>query len=386
MNTSHILQTRKFVLPEIVFGAGVRRFCARYAQNLHMQKILIVTDEGVIKAGWANEIIQLLNQENIEHVIFSQVHPNPRDFETMNGARFYLENKCDSILAIGGGSAIDCAKGIGIVSTNHKNIIDFAGVDKVLNPMPPIICIPTTGGTSADVSQFAIINHTAAKTKIAIISSAVIADVALIDPETLITMSPFLTACTGMDALVHAIEAYVSNASSAVTDLHAIDAIRRIGSFLEKSVENPSNLEYRGEIMMASMLAGFAFSNASLGCVHALAHSLGGFSDLPHGECNAILLPHVINFNYIAAPEKYTHISKVLKIEDVNTDNAKTKIFEYLTNLNHQIGIPSKLSAKGVKPSEIEDLSKSAIKDPCNATNPRLPHKRDLEIIYQEAM
>ena len=183
-----------------------------------------------------------LDEAGIESVLFSAVSPNPRDSEVMSGAELYRSEKCDAIIVVGGGSPMDCAKGIGIVSTNNCHILDCEGVDNVSNPMPPLICIPTTAGTSADVSQFAIINNSAERVKIAIISKSTVPDVALIDPETTTTMDPYLTACTGMDALVHAIEAYVSNASSPLTDLHALQAIRLISANLLTAIAEPHNL------------------------------------------------------------------------------------------------------------------------------------------------
>lgn len=196
-----------------------------------------------------------------------------------------------------GFGAIDCAKGIGVASTNRKHMLEFKGVDHVPIPGPPFIAIPSTAGTSADVSQFAIINDTDRRCKFAIISKSVVPDVALIDPTTTTTMDPYLTACTGMDALVHAIEAFVSTAHSPLFDIHALEAIRLVCKHLPFAIRNPQDAEARGGMMLASLEAGLAFSNASLGAVHAMAHSLGGYLDLPHGECNVLLLDHVVAFN-----------------------------------------------------------------------------------------
>ena len=177
-----------------------------------------------------------------------------------------------------------------------------------------LFCIPTTSGTAADVSQFAIINNFDERYKMAIISKAVVPDVALIDPVLLTSMDNFLTACTGMDALSHAFEAFVSNAGSSFTDLYALESVRLISQNLPLSIEFPGDLQIRGKVMLASLYAGLAFSNASLGCVHSLAHSLGGFLDLPHGECNAILLPHVVDFNFDLSVDRYLKIARVLNL------------------------------------------------------------------------
>lgn len=382
------LELRKFVAPEYIFGLDARLMAGNFCKNLGGRKIFLATDVGVSKAPWFNEIEESLKNQGIEYIIFSSISPNPRDKEVMQGAIEYHENKCNMILAIGGGSVMDCAKGIGIVSTNHKHISSFEGVDKIDSPMPPLVCIPTTGGTSADVSQFAIINNISEKYKMAIISKAVVPDVALIDPFVLTSMDGFLTACTGMDALSHAFEAFVSNANSAFTDLFALEAIRLIEGNLPQSVQEPFDIQARGKVMLASLYAGLAFSNASLGCVHALAHSLGGYLDLPHGECNAILLPHVVNFNYSAASSKYAKIAEVMgvPVAGLNDSRAKMALMDHIDKFKQSLGIQSTLGAKGVTSDIIHVLSDKAIKDPCNATNPRPPVRGDLEVIYSEAM
>lgn len=382
------LELRKFVAPEYIFGINARLLAGNFCHNLGGKKVLIVTDSGIIKTTWLNDVENSLIQSGIGYCIFSSVSPNPRDYEVMEGVECYRNNKCDIILALGGGSVLDAAKGIGIVSTNHLPISNFEGVDKIGHPMPPLICIPTTGGTAADVSQFAIINNWGERYKMAIISKSVVPDVALIDPETLTSMDNFLTACTGLDALSHAFEAYVSNASSAVTDLYAIEAIRLIHSNLLDSCNNPGDLQLRGKIMLSSLYAGLAFSNASLGCVHSLAHSLGGYLDLPHGECNAILLPHVVDFNFNSVPDRYITIAKTLDIpiSGMNETQVKNSLIHYLKQFNQSLDINSSLSDKKVTSSDIPVLSEKAIKDPCNATNPKPPVKRDLEVIYSEAM
>ncbi len=306
----------------------------------------------------------------------------------MQGAEFYRTSHCNLIIAVGGGSVIDCAKGIAIIATNGKHISEFEGVDKIGKPMPPLICIPTTAGTGADVSQFAIINNYGKKYKMAIISKATVPDIALIDPAALTTMPPFLSACTGMDAFSHAFESYVSNASSDITDLHALEAIRLIYNNLFLSIQNPDDIQLRGTIMLASLYAGLAFSNASLGCVHSLAHSLGGYLDLPHGECNAMLLPFVVDYNFAASVEKYRIIAAELgvKVNNVSNDAVKSSLVNKLIEFKKKVGISSTLSSKGVGYDELDALSAKAINDPCNATNPRLPSKSDLKAIYELAL
>lgn len=376
-----VYELRKFVAPEFIFGCGARNQAARYAQNYGAHRVLIVTDPGLIKAGWVDPLINSLKTSLIDYHVFDGVSPNPHDEEVMAGAALFQKKNCDLIIAIGGGSPMDCAKGIGIVSSNNHHILTFEGVDEVPIPAPPLICIPSTSGTSADVSQFAIINDTLRKVKIAIISKTVVPDAALIDPEITCSMDSYLTACTGMDALTHAVEAYVSNAHSPITDLHALQAIHLIKDNLLKVIHSLDDLEARSQMMLASLHAGLAFSNASLGAVHAMAHSLGGLLDLPHGECNALLLEHVVNFNYSAEQERF---DKVATTMDIKPD--QTSLVEGLIELRKSVGITNTLGSIGVARTNIPELASKAINDPCIATNPHSINQNDIEEIYAAAL
>jgi len=383
-----MLELRKFVAPELVFGIDARLMAGRYAANLGVKRALLVTDANVMSAGWSGDVEQSLADSGINAELFSGVSPNPRDNEVMAGAEFYHQHACDALVAVGGGSVIDCAKGIGIVISNGKGILDYEGIDRVAVPMPPLICIPTTGGTSADLSQFAIITNSAELVKIAVISKAVVPDVALVDPVTLTSMDPYLTACTGMDALSHAIEAYVSNAASPITDLHALEAMRLVSASLRRCVETPFNMEERGQMMLASLQAGLAFSNASLGAVHSMAHSLGGYKDLPHGECNALLLPHVIDYNFSRVPERFRRIAGALGIPFTGLGDAEVRaaLIHGVIDLRRQCGIDGTLINRGISIGDVNLLAGKAIKDPCNATNPRVPTRVDLDAVYREAL
>lgn len=379
---------RKFVAPEFIFGVGAIDLVGQYASNFGAEKVMIVTDRGVMNAGWCDKVIANLKASDVDSLIFSDVSPNPKDYEVMAGVDYYLENQCDLIVAVGGGSAMDCAKGIGIVSTNDEHILTFEGVDNVTAPGPPLICIPTTAGTSADVSQFAIINNTSERVKIAIISKAVVPDVALIDPSTTLTKDNYLTACTGMDALVHAIEAFVSSAHSPIFDLHALEAIRLVKANLLDVLKNPSDIGLRTTLMRASLEAGLAFSNASLGAVHAMAHSLGGYLGLPHGECNAILLDHVMDFNFSDARDRYQAIGDALGLDmrNMTSREKKSVILSDIIQLKKEAGISSTLGDRGAKLSDIPVLAEKALNDPCLVTNPRSANKRDIEVIYEHAL
>lgn len=384
----NLLELRKFVVPEFVYGAGALNLVGRYAKNFGAKKVLVVTDRGVAETVWLNHVLDSLEMEKIAWVLFKDVTPNPKNYEVDVGVEFFRNNGCDVIIAVGGGSPIDCAKGIGIAFANEKNILEFEGVDEVLIPGPPLICIPTTGGTSADISQFAIINDTIRKVKISIISKTVVPDVALIDPETTTTMSSELTASSGIDALVHAMEAYVSNASSPITDMNALAAIPLLVNNLIPAIADPMNLEYRNNIMMGSLLAGMAFSNASLGLVHAMAHSLGGFSGLAHGICNAMLLNHIVDFNYSATPERYDQIAIAmgLKLDGLDSDGRKELLLDALNELCSKAGINTTLSEFGITRADIHLLSINALNDACMATNPRHASVEEIEVLYEKAL
>lgn len=383
-----ISNLRKFVSPEIIFGVGARKSVANYAKTFGARKVLVVSDPGVVAAGWLKDICDVLAEENIDHVTFTDVSPNPRAEEVMKGAQVYQEANCNVIVAIGGGSPMDCAKGIGIVSANGKHILDYEGIDTIHLPIPPLIFIPTTAGTSADVSQFAIISDPVEKIKISIVSKAVVPDVALIDPETTMTMDPFLSACTGIDALVHAIEAFVSTGAGPLTDMHALDAMRLINENIVTLVQNPSDIKVREQIMLGSMKAGLAFSNAILGAVHAMSHSLGGYLDLPHGLCNAMLLEHVIDFNYKEAHERFKVVAETMGIDTrgLNSVQIQKRLMDRVILLKQDVGLTQKLAESGVNIADIPVLSDNALLDPCILTNPRKSNKRDVATVYEEAL
>ena len=378
---------RKFVAPEFIFGVGSRRRVGFYARNMMARRVLIVSDEGVAQAGWLDAVRSDLDEAGISSVVFTALTPNPKDHEVMAGAQLYARERCDVLVALGGGSAIDCAKGIGIVHTNGKEIGEFEGIDRVEVPGPPLLCLPTTSGSSADISQFCIIVNSPARYKMAIISKTVVPDAALVDPETTKTLPPYLTACTGIDALTHAIEAYVSTASSPVVDVHALAAIRLVWNNVEAAVSSPGDLAARENMSLASLQAGLAFSNASLGAVHALAHAVGGFLDLPHGECNALLLEHVVRFNFPAAPERYRRIAAEIGIDarGMTGQECSRRIVDALAGLRVRVGIGGGLGERGVRAADVPELAVHALKDACIVTNPRRVALADAQTIYGDA-
>lgn len=381
------LELRKFVSPEFVFGEGALSLSGRYASNFGARKVLIVSDKNVIKAGWTGKVIRIMDDCGLQSSIFPDVTPNPTSEQVMEGAEVYDKEGCDAIVVVGGGSAIDCAKGIGIVSKNRKNILDFVGIDRIPVPGPPLICVPTTAGSSADVSQFAIITDRKEKVKTSLVSKMLVPDTSLIDPATTMTMPKDLTANTGLDALAHAIEAFVSNASSPITDMFALNAMQLITDNLIRAIHHPANMDFRGKMMLGSLDAGLAFSNASLGLTHSMAHSLGGQVDLPHGESISILMPLVIKFNYDAVPERYEKIGEIigLDLKGLSYDRKKMLIIDSIKKFQEEAGVTQELGALGITRKEIPELARKAMEDLCLATNPRPVKLEDISAIYEEA-
>lgn len=382
--TESLLELRKFVIPEIIIGVDARLLIGRYISHFNAKKPMIVTDKDIQNFEWFHETINLIRPHVEKLLFFDETTPNPKDIEAMLGADLFLSLDCDLIIAIGGGSAIDCAKCISIVASNGGNILDYEGVDEVHMPGPPLICIPTTAGSSADVSQFAIIKDTTTNIKRAIISKKVVPDLALIDPVPLMSMDPYLTACTAMDALTHAIEAYVSNTHSALSDVHALESIKLINQEIENSVRPQRTIETMFQLMLGSLQAGLAFSNASLGAVHAMSHSMGGLLDLPHGECNSILLEHIIRINFETVPERYRDIAKQLGLSVDNVSNflLLEMIIDRIVSIRSSLNIPASIKVAGLSEQIVDYLVENALNDPCMVTNPRILAKEEVRSIY----
>jgi len=381
-------ELRKFVAPEFIFGPGARLLAGRYGKNLGARKILVVSDPRVMATDWVNDILKTLATNEITYTVYSEINPEPCVEEVMAGAEVYQRERCNAIIAIGGGSPIDCAKGIGIVCSNRQHIMTFEGVDKVMKPMPPLICVPTTCGSSADVSQFAVIRDAVTKRKFLIASKALVPDVSLIDPVTLRTLPAYQIACTGFDALSHAIEAYVSNAASPITDLHALEAIRLLSANLIPALANPANPVLSERLMLGSLEAGLAFSNAIVGAVHALSHVLGGFCGVTHGELNAILLEPVIDFNFTAAAERYRRIGEAMGLTMAGLEHSQQKqtVLAAIENLRKAAGLRRSLRDLGIQLQDLAGLARRAMQEPCLVTNPRQPSQQDVEVMLANAL
>ena len=349
---------------------------------------MIVTDEGLHKLGLSEQIANIITAAGIEVAIFPKAEPNPTDKNIEDGIAAYRAENCDSIVSLGGGSAHDAAKGIGIIASNGGRIHDYEGVDQTQNPLVPLIAINTTAGTASEMTRFTIITDTARRVKMAIVDKRVTPLVSINDPELMIGLPPALTAATGLDALTHAIEAFVSTNATPITDACGEKVLQLIPEFLPRAYANGTDLEAREQMVYAQFLAGMAFNNASLGYVHAIAHQLGGFYNLPHGVCNAILLPHVCRFNLTARTERFAKIAELLgaNIEGLSKRDAAEKAISVIEGLSKDLNIPSGFRELGAKDEDIEILAKNAMLDVCAATNPRKATLEEIKQIITNAM
>ena len=320
--------------------------------------------------------------------MFGGAEPNPTDKNVLAGMKVWKKEKCDSIVSLGGGSSHDCAKGIGLVASNGGKIQDFEGVDQSQNEMVPLVSVNTTAGTASEMTRFCIITDSKRKVKMAIVDWRVTPSVSINDPELMMGMPPALTAATGMDALTHSIEAYVSTAANPLTDSAALMSIKLIAEYLPMAVANGTNMVAREKMAYAQLLAGMAFNNASLGYVHAMAHQLGGFYNLPHGVCNAILLPIVSEFNIIGNSERFKDIAEAMgeNVDGLSTVEAAHKAISAIKALSKSVGIPSGLSELGVKEEDFEVMATNAKLDACQLTNPRLATLEQVIEMFRLAM
>jgi alcohol dehydrogenase len=378
-----------YFMPSVnLMGVGSHKETTNQVKVLGGTNALLVTDAFLAKSGMADEIKSLVEAAGVKATVWGGAEPNPTDKNVHDGLKVFQNNKCDMIISLGGGSSHDCAKGIGIVATNGGNIRDYEGVDKSTKAMPPFIAINTTAGTGSEMTRFCIITDTDRKVKMAIVDWRVTPNVAINDPLLMVSMPPALTAATGMDALTHAVEAYVSTIATPVTDSAALMAIKLISKNLRNAVANGNNMVARDKMAYAEFLAGMAFNSASLGYVHAMAHQLGGFYNLPHGVCNAILLPHVCRFNLIATPERYADIAEAMgeNINGLSTRAAADVAIEAIQQLSVDVGIPTGLTKLNVQEKDFQIMAENAIKDACRFTNPRLATLDDIINIYRQAM
>ena len=378
-----------FFMPVVsLFGAGVLSELPARVASLGGGKPLIVTDKGMTQLGYTKQVTDLLDSAGIQYAVFDDTVPNPTDQNVEQGAKAYQDNKCELLISLGGGSAHDCCKGVGLLVSNGGVIADYEGVDMSKTSLPPYIAINTTAGTASELTRFTIITNTSNHVKMAIVDWRVTPDLAINDPQLMMKMPPSLTAATGMDALTHAVEAYVSTDANPITDACALQAIRLIARYLRVAVARGDDLEARDRMAYAQYLAGMAFNNAGLGHVHAMSHQLGGMYDLPHGVCNALLLPHVCEANLMAAQERYADIAEALgeNVYGLAVREAAQMAVVAIRCLSADVGIPSNLTELGVQDKDIETMVKHAQLDVCAATNPRRLNDKEVAAIFRAAM
>ena len=351
-----------FFIPNVtLIGVGAAKAIPERIVYLNATKPLLVTDKGIVHTGILKQITDILDEAAMEYAIYDETVPNPTDLNVAAGVELYKKEECDSLISIGGGSSHDCCKGIGLVVSNGGKIHDYEGVDK--------------------------------STKMAIVDWRITPSVAINDPILMVGMPPALTAATGMDALTHAVEAYVSTGATPLTDACAEKAIKLVSENLRRAVANGSDIHAREGMCYAQYLAGMAFNNASLGHVHAMAHQLGGFYNLPHGECNAILLPIVEEYNLLAHLDKFINIARMMdeNIDGLSKRDAAELAISAIRRLSQDVGIPASITelakryGKEVSRSDIPTMVANAQKDACGLTNPRKMTDAAVQQLYEIA-
>jgi alcohol dehydrogenase class IV len=378
----------KFHAPEIVFGIGSLGEAGFAAGRLGARRPFVVTDPGIVEAGWVDELMGLLRTAGLEPIVWTDVTPNPKDHEIRAAHTRYVEQDADVIIAIGGGSCMDAAKGVAILSGNGGDILDYAGVDQVPNPIPPMLMIPSTSGTGADVSQFCIVSDTERFVKITIMGRALVPDISITDPRLLVTMPSQLNAATGLDALTHGIESFVSLAHNPLADTHALNAVGLVCQHLRTTMTHPTEQAARSKMAQASLQAGLAFSNAILGATHAMSHQVGGLLDAPHGVVNGVLLPHVIRYNARATPDRFIDLARSagLAVDGMPGEEAAELLAVHVRRLADDVGVPRGLRELGVSATDIERLAHTTLDDACLSTNPRTANEHEIQQLFRDAL
>lgn len=378
-----------FYIPSVnIIGADSLKDAMNTMTEYGFRRTLIVTDSVLMQLGMAGHIQKALQEHDIFSVIFDGTHPNPTTINVADGLKILKENDCDSVISLGGGSPHDCAKAIALVAANGGDIRDYEGVDRSAKPQLPMIAINTTAGTASEMTRFCIITDVDRHIKMAIVDKHVTPLLSVNDSLLMVGMPKSLTAATGMDALTHAIEAYVSVAATPITDACALKAVTMISDNLSIAVESGGNVHAREAMAYAQFLAGMAFNNASLGYVHAMAHQLGGFYDLPHGVCNAVLLPHVQVFNSQVAAARLRDCATAMGVHVAGMTDAEgaQACIDAIRALARQVNIPAGLRDLGVKEEDIPVLATNALKDACGLTNPIQATHDEIMAIYHAAM
>ncbi len=383
------MMSSTFYMPALnIMGSGSLIEAVNFIKEQGFKKALIVTDTALNKLGVVKQFTDLLEQQKILSIVFDKTQPNPTVGNVNDGLKVLKENNCDFVVSLGGGSPHDCAKGIALVASNGGEISDYEGLDQSKKPQLPLISINTTAGTASEMTRFAIITDENRHVKMAIVDKHTTPMLSVNDPLLMVGMPATLTAATGMDALTHAIEAYVSTAATPITDAVSLKAIELIKDNLVTAVEDGENIHAREQMAYAQFMAGMAFNNASLGYVHAMAHQLGGFYDLPHGVCNAVLLPHVQRYNASVCPARLKEVAVSLGVDvtGMSVEQGANAAISAIETLSLHVGIPVGLALLGVNKDDIPLLAENALKDVCGLTNPKQASHDDICQIYLSAM
>ena len=378
-----------FFIPAVnVMGEGALGDSVGLLKGFGFLHGLIVTDAFLNKNGVVKTVTDLLDKQGIKSTVYDGTKPNPTTKNVKDGLELLKANQCDFVISLGGGSPHDCAKGIALCATNGGDISEYEGVDRSAKPQLPLVAINTTAGTASEMTRFCIITDEKRHIKMAIVDRNTTPVLSVNDPALMMGMPAGLTAATGMDALTHAVEAYVSTGATPITDACALKAVGIISQSLRTAVKDGKNAKAREDMAYAQFLAGMAFNNASLGYVHAMAHQLGGMYDLPHGVCNAVLLPHVEEFNMQSSAARLKDIAQAMGVDVRSMDDqqgAKACIAA-IRSLSKDVGIPANLTELKAKAEDIPTLAANALKDACALTNPRKGTQADVEGIFKAAM
>ena len=381
----------RFILNEVsYFGPGARKELPGVVARLGFKKALIVTDKGLVKFGVVKMVTDIMDEAGIPYEIFDDVKPNPTVTNVKNGIAAFADSGADFIVAIGGGSSMDTAKGIGIVTNNPEfaDIVSLEGVADTKHKSVPIIALPTTAGTAAETTINYVIIDEDKKKKMVCVDPNDIPAVAIIDAELMYSLPKSLTAATGMDALTHAIEGLITKAAWELSDMFEIKAIEMINKYLELAVNEPTNPVGRDGMAVAQYVAGMAFSNVGLGVVHGMAHPMGSLFDVPHGVANALLLPTIMRFNAPAALAKYTDIAKAMNVykDGMTAQEAADAACDAVQQLALRVGIPQHLTNLGITEADIPALAEQAIADVCTPGNPREVTYDDIVALYKKVL
>lgn len=381
---------KRIILNEMsYYGAGSRSVLADEIKKRGFKKVFIVTDKDLLKFGVVEKVTSILDAAKIEYTIFSNVKQNPTVAQVKEGVVAFSISGADAIVAIGGGSPIDTAKGIGIISNNPEfsDVVSLEGVANTKNKSVPIIALPTTAGTAAEVTINYVITDEENVKKMVCVDPNVIPILSIVDAELMLSLPPSLTAATGMDALTHAIEGYITKGAWEMSDMFELKAIEMIAKHLPVVVKNPSDVVARDGMAVAQYIAGMGFSNVGLGLVHGMAHPLGAYYDIPHGVANALLLPIVMEYNTESSIAKYVDIARAMgiKVDHLSLADAAQAAVDAVKNLAIEVGIPEKLQLLNVKEEDLERLSQSAFEDVCTPGNPREVQLSDILELYKKA-